>query len=140
MSALDIVSRLDFCKPNGKDQWTARCPAHDDRGPSLSIKELSDGRVLINCFAGCGALDVLTAVGLEWDALFPPELEHYPARRRPKQTETVDSLVIEIFEHDRRNGKRPSKADIERYREALKRRPEESDAIVEIAYQSGAIR
>lgn len=32
---------------------TARCPAHDDRNPSLSIKDGRDGRLLLHCFAGC---------------------------------------------------------------------------------------
>src|SRR5262249_32479175 len=31
----------------------AKCPAHDDRNPSLSIGEGKDGQVLVNCFAGC---------------------------------------------------------------------------------------
>jgi putative DNA primase/helicase len=33
--------------------WTARCPAHDDRTPSLSISDSDDGKVLVRCHAGC---------------------------------------------------------------------------------------
>ena len=33
--------------------YSARCPAHDDSNPSLSITEGDDGRALINCQAGC---------------------------------------------------------------------------------------
>jgi hypothetical protein len=33
--------------------WMARCPAHDDRTPSLSIYDADDGKVLIRCHAGC---------------------------------------------------------------------------------------
>lgn len=117
----------------------ARCPAHDDNGPSLSIKDAGDGRTLIHCFAGCGAVDVLAAIGLELQDLYPPTDRNYPARKSNAPTETVDSLVIEIFENDRRLGKRPSRADVERYREAKKRRPKESDAVVEIYYESGAL-
>ncbi len=40
----------------------ARCPAHDDRDPSLSIREGSDGRVLVKCFAGCGQNQVIAAL------------------------------------------------------------------------------
>ena len=137
MSALDLVSRLDHCRSAGDGKWIARCPAHDDRAPSLSIMEKSDGRVLIHCHAGCGATDVLASVGLDYDALFPPELDHYSARRLKAPKETVDSLVVEIAEHDRAVGKRLSKADVERYRQALKRNPPKSDAVVEIFYQSG---
>lgn len=140
MSAQAIVERLEHCRSVGKDSYIARCPAHKDRSPSLSIKELHDGRVLVHCHAGCGALDIISAVGLDWDALFPPELEHYPGRRRVAPTETVDSLVVEIAEHDRAMGKRLSKRDVERYRDALKRNPPKSDAVVEILYEAGALR
>ena len=34
------------------DGWIDRCPAHDDNNPSLSIKETSDGKLLLHCFAG----------------------------------------------------------------------------------------
>jgi putative DNA primase/helicase len=33
--------------------WTARCPAHDDRTPSLSIRDADDNKVLVRCHAGC---------------------------------------------------------------------------------------
>jgi len=33
--------------------WTARCPAHNDRTPSLSIRDADDGKVLVRCHAGC---------------------------------------------------------------------------------------
>ena len=71
MSAAALLDRLICVKPTGMGRWLARCPAHEDRSPSLSVRELEDGRVLVNCFAGCGAIDVLDALGLEWGALFP---------------------------------------------------------------------
>jgi len=46
--------------------WTARCPAHEDHSPSLSIAE-KDGRVLVHCHAGCeqaAVIDALRARGL----------------------------------------------------------------------------
>ncbi len=48
--------------------WTARCPAHDDREPSLSIRD-ADGKVLVRCHAGCDQREVIAALkarGL-WD-------------------------------------------------------------------------
>ena len=33
--------------------WTARCPAHDDRTPSLSIRDAENNKVLVRCHAGC---------------------------------------------------------------------------------------
>jgi hypothetical protein len=51
--------------------WQARCPVHDDRTPSLSIREGADGRVLLHCFAGCETGAVLEALGLQFSDLFP---------------------------------------------------------------------
>lgn len=50
---------------------SARCPAHDDRNPSLSVTEEADGKVLINCHAGCSTEDVLAVLGLTWMDLWP---------------------------------------------------------------------
>ncbi len=66
-----LIDRLERVKPTGPGRWIARCPSHEDKSPSLSVRELDDGRVLINCFGGCGAVHVLGAIGLEWSALFP---------------------------------------------------------------------
>lgn len=42
--------------------WTAHCPAHDDRTPSLSIRLAEDGKILVHCHAGCQQLDVVAAL------------------------------------------------------------------------------
>src|SRR4051812_39475446 len=52
--------------------WQARCPAHDDHQPSLSVSEGSDGRLLINCHAGCPTERVLDALGLTLRDLCTP--------------------------------------------------------------------
>ena len=41
--------------------WMARCPAHNDRVPSLSISDSPDGKVLIHCNAGCDQQSVIRA-------------------------------------------------------------------------------
>ncbi|HLW82620.1 MAG TPA: hypothetical protein VKS20_11345 [Candidatus Acidoferrales bacterium] len=56
-----------------------RCPAHADRSPSLSIREGSDGRVLLHCFAGCSLEAVCEATGIHVFNLFAK-----PARVEPK--------------------------------------------------------
>lgn len=72
MVSVDILlSRLEKIRTTGPGRWIARCPAHEDRAPSLSVRELEDGRVLIHCFAGCAVQNVLAAVGLEFANLFP---------------------------------------------------------------------
>ena len=53
-----------------EDCWSAQCPAHDDRDPSLSIREAGDGTVLLHCFAGCSTDEVVAALGLGMFDLF----------------------------------------------------------------------
>lgn len=67
----DILNRLDKVKPTAGG-WIARCPAHDDREPSLSISEGNDGRVLLHCHAGCNIDSITSAIRVEPTALFPP--------------------------------------------------------------------
>jgi len=74
MQPEQFLSRLQKVRPNGKRQWTACCPAHDDRSPSLAIREADDGRLLVYCFGGCGIEDILAAVGLDISDLFPEKL------------------------------------------------------------------
>ena len=64
-----LLNRLESVKKL-KDGWIARCPAHDDRNPSLSVSEGTGGRVLVHCFAGCKYDSVLMALGLESRDLF----------------------------------------------------------------------
>jgi putative DNA primase/helicase len=42
--------------------WVARCPAHDDRTPSLSLADGHNGRLLVKCWAGCSAHNVLAVL------------------------------------------------------------------------------
>lgn len=72
MSAEALLQRLDHVRARGSGRWSARCPAHDDRGPSLSIKETPDGTTLVHCFAGCSVDAIVAAAGLDLADLFPP--------------------------------------------------------------------
>lgn len=76
----NLLSRLDRVRKSG-GEWTALCPAHDDRNPSLGIKESDDGVLLVKCRVGCAARDVMAAVGLGMGDLFP---EHLRKGRRSR--------------------------------------------------------
>lgn len=68
--AENFIQRL--AKVRGRNgSWTACCPAHNDKGPSLAVRELPDGRVLVHCFAGCETESVLGSVGMDMSDLFP---------------------------------------------------------------------
>jgi hypothetical protein len=84
-----LLGRLEGVRPQGPHSWMARCPAHDDRNPSLSVS-VKDGRVLIYCFAGCGPEAVLEAVGLTWRDLREGEAwawSPFPSKPKPPEPE-----------------------------------------------------
>ena len=77
MEAIEtLLSTLDRVKRTGTGRWMACCPAHEDRTPSLSIKQVDD-RILLHCFGGCAANDVLAAVGFSMTDLFSEPLAHH---------------------------------------------------------------
>lgn len=97
-----LLPRLEKVKQTGADQYLACCPAHEDRSPSLSIKRVDD-RVLIHCFAGCAASDVLAAVGLSLADLYDRPLGHHRSplskaqrRRNDQALELLRALKHEI--------------------------------------------
>ena len=71
-----MISESEFLGKFGGVQasgggWVARCPAHGDDNPSLSIAKGEDGRWLLHCHAGCSAEAVVEAVGLKMADLMP---------------------------------------------------------------------
>ncbi len=107
MSLSTLLSSLDGVRESGHGKYVSRCPAHEDRSPSLAIKDCGDGRVLVHCFAGCDTEDVLSAVGLTFADLMPERVgdkHHYtPQRFDARQVlATLDheSLVVAIIGAD----------------------------------------
>ena len=68
-----VLQRLDKVQRIGSDRYKALCPAHDDRSPSLAIKD-DDGRLLLHFFGACETLDVLGAIGLEFVDIMPDKM------------------------------------------------------------------
>jgi hypothetical protein len=69
----------------------ARCPAHEDREPSLSIADGEGGTVLVRCHAGCDQRDVIAALRARgvWDAdeRRPARFSRKPDRVPPPETD-----------------------------------------------------
>lgn len=65
-----ILDRLRDVRRSGNG-WIARCPAHEDEKPSLTIAEGADRKVLLKCMAGCPTDSVCRALGVELRDLFP---------------------------------------------------------------------
>jgi len=60
VSIHELVAALQ-AKKSGASSWMARCPAHDDRNPSLAIRE-DRGKVLLHCHGGCDQRSVIDAL------------------------------------------------------------------------------
>jgi len=126
MNAAALLERLDDVRETGPDKYIAKCPAHQDRSPSLAIRH-TDDRWLIHCFGGCAASDVVHAVGLELADLFDRPRELYkPGNKRPR----VDykmlcilsqrwAVILNIFLQDIAAGKQPNPTDLAICRHAL---------------------
>lgn len=121
-----ILERLQGVKKSGPDKWLARCPAHDDRSPSLGIK-LADDKVLLHCFAGCTVDDILQSIGLQMSDLFPEkEITYGPQAKRPKfnaseliQICSREACILSLGLMDCFNGKAISDIDRARLNQAM---------------------
>lgn len=129
MSADQLLFRLDKVRRTGHGTWQALCPAHDDRTPSLAVRELSDGRVLLHCFGGCEVYSVLSAISLDMAALFPErEIQYGRPERRPFPAADVlrciafEALIVAVAGAALLNGEIPfSDADRARLMLAVSR-------------------
>jgi len=99
MEINEILSKFQKVYKSGNDQWQCLCPVHEDKSPSVGIKLVNDGRILIHCFSGCNTNDILDAVGLTFDNLFPNRLEGYmkPVKRAFNPYVVLSSLSNEIL-------------------------------------------
>lgn len=87
-----FLSTLDKVRKHGKD-YMACCPAHPDKSPSLTIAEREDGRILVHCFAGCSAEEVVNAVGMELKDLMPANIGYHKKSPDPRPFNPYDVLA-----------------------------------------------
>ena len=73
----------------------ARCPAHNDKRPSLSLKELDD-RTLIHCFAGCTAEEIMKAIGLSLKDLYKIKKEESKMEKKENKTKSLEQEIDEL--------------------------------------------
>jgi len=99
MSKLDnFVSRLNKAKRTGKDSWIACCPAHQDKNPSMTIKEVQEGMLLVHCFAGCSITDIVGAIGMDLSDLMPDRVADEV--RKPSKIPFNARDVLECIKSD----------------------------------------
>lgn len=99
MSAADLLSRCEKVRKTGRETWIACCPGHDDKNPSMTVRELADGRVLVHCFSGCDVGQILDGAGLTFDALFPEKpIGNFQSLRRPfPAADVLEAVANEAF-------------------------------------------
>ena len=94
-----ILQKLEQVSPSSVDgKWTARCPAHDDENPSLSVSQGDDGRALLTCHAGCALEKVLEAIGLTTADLF----ESPAAEATPQGAQSPEPQAAEVSHFQQR--------------------------------------
>lgn len=59
-----VFDKFDAVKKT-RNGYIAKCPAHKDENPSLSISAGKDGRILLHCHAGCTYESILAALDLK---------------------------------------------------------------------------
>ncbi len=95
MAVEALLSRLEKVRQRGPVNWSACCPVHKDKTPSLAIKADADGMVLLFCH-GCGAKgpEICDALGLDVSELFPPREpdKHY---RRPVRNGWLVNAILD---------------------------------------------
>ena len=128
MSADIILQHLDKVKRTRPGSWLGCCPAHTDKTASLSVRELDDGRVLIHCFAGCSVHEIVSAVGLDLSALFPPrEFAHTKGERRPFPATDIlraiagESIIVYLAAQAIYKGEQLTDTDMQRLLVAVSR-------------------
>ena len=113
-----VLSCLDKVKSTGTNKWKACCPAHDDKSPSLAITEASDGTVLLKCWVGCTAQDIVTAIGLELRDLFPGEKRE---RRSPSAAAIKHERAVYLIGKSLLDAGKLSGDDLQRFNLAKQR-------------------
>lgn len=127
MNIDNLLSRLKNVKPSGFNEYKACCPHHEDKSPSLSIKELPDDRILIYCFAGCSPLEILNSIGMSFEDLYPERQGEFKSEKKPfSSTHCLsmigfESTIILNCAGFLREGKELSEANFSRLVEAVSR-------------------
>jgi len=98
MNLQKILNNLQKVKRTSEGKYIACCPAHNDRTASLAITDNGDGRILINCFAGCDTYSILIAIGLDWADVMPESAIGHAAKPIKAIIYASEALSIIKFE------------------------------------------
>lgn len=119
----NLLSRLT--KVRGRNgNWVACCPAHEDKSPSMTIKETPDGKILMHCFGGCSIHEITSAIGVDLSDLFPPtDGVDYTQRQKNKprflasdllKVISFEATIVAIAANDIAKGRQLKQTDKDR--------------------------
>ena len=89
MTIDEFLGLVEHVRPRGTKKYSARCPAHADKSPSLAIAEGERG-ILLKCWSGCRLEEICQALRLQPKDLFYTSLDLDPAQRRAAAKERAD--------------------------------------------------
>lgn len=72
-----IAQKTNFNQKRCGSGYVLRCPAHDDKNPSLIAKERVDGKTNLDCKAGCHIKDICNAIGINVSDIYGPNNRKY---------------------------------------------------------------
>lgn len=91
MEIKEFLSYFKKVHASGNNQYTALCPAHDDKHPSLSIGfSTENNHIVLCCHAGCKAEDVLSSVGLSFKDLYSDD----------KRSKIMNKVTYTYYKHN----------------------------------------
>lgn len=98
----DFLARLQKVRKTGANNWIACCPAHGDKNPSMTVGVGDNLGVLVHCFAGCSADEIVGSLGLELHDLMPDKplqgREYIVARARTfPAADVLEAVADETF-------------------------------------------
>ncbi len=103
-----VLNELDGVQQTSPGEWKARCPAHNDLNPSLSVTKGDDYPVVLFCHAGCDfkkiadELDSLSASWKPWEGTI---VDRYTYR------EADGTLLFDVVRYEMRDKEHPACGD-----------------------------
>lgn len=113
----------------GLKQYRCKCPAHASQGvnhKNMIVSFARDGRILMHCYGGCGAGEILSAIGLSWQDIMPdaPQEAHRSPLQPPAMGKGYRDTLLELAKAQNAS-QRLSRADeIRAFREWKRNRDE----------------
>lgn len=98
MQIENLLNKLQGVKSTSRNRWLCKCPAHEDKSPSMHIKLDDNGKILINCKAGCGVYDIVASIGMHISDLMPESPTHH--RQKPHKQVMYASEALELIRYE----------------------------------------